>query len=63
MILTAARKWLTRRNRPRRIKANEHNIRPQHIGKNAISAVRKLQQSGYDAYIVGGAVRDLLIGL
>ncbi|MGI9338034.1 MAG: polynucleotide adenylyltransferase PcnB [Gammaproteobacteria bacterium] len=63
MILKAARKWLARRNRPRRIKAEEHNIRPQQIGKNALGAVRKLAQAGYDSYIVGGAVRDLLLEL
>lgn len=63
MIISAARKWLARKSRPRRIKADEHNIRPHHIGKNALGAVRKLSQAGYDSYIVGGAVRDLLLGL
>jgi len=42
---------------------NEHHINPALIDKDAAWAVRKLQQSGAEAYLVGGAVRDLLIGL
>ena len=65
MILKAARKWLAGRGggKPRRIAKNEHGIRPDDIGKNALNAVRRLARAGYDAYIVGGAVRDLLLGL
>ena len=41
--------------------ANEHGIDPKNIDLDAIWAVRKLKQSGAEAYIVGGAVRDLLL--
>src|SRR3989344_3687781 len=32
------------------------------IPKPVLSVVQKLQNSGFDAYIVGGCVRDLLLG-
>lgn len=32
------------------------------VDPDALRVVRKLEQSGYQAYIVGGAVRDLLVG-
>lgn len=39
----------------------EHGINDSLIDADAAWAVRKLQQSGAEAYIVGGAVRDLLV--
>ena len=42
--------------------SKEHNVRNSHIDKDALWAVRRLQASGAQAYIVGGAVRDLLLG-
>jgi len=41
----------------------EHGIDPQMVDERASTVVRTLQQAGFDAYIVGGAVRDLLVGL
>lgn len=32
------------------------------ISKNALEVVKKLQSSGYDGYLVGGCVRDLILG-
>jgi poly(A) polymerase len=40
----------------------EHAIDPREIDADAVWTVRKLKQSGAEAYIVGGAVRDLLLG-
>ncbi len=40
----------------------EHKIDLQSIDLDAIWAIHKLKQAGMEAYIVGGAVRDLLIG-
>ena len=40
----------------------EHGIAPKHINKTALRVVRQLRQQGYDAYIVGGCLRDLLLG-
>jgi poly(A) polymerase len=40
----------------------EHGIDSKNIDLDAVWAVRKLKQSGAEAYIVGGAVRDLILG-
>ena len=39
-----------------------HKINVNQIDKSAISVIRKLQSEGFLAFIVGGAVRDLLLG-
>ncbi len=41
----------------------EHNIDLKLVDENAIRVVKTLADAGYEAYIVGGAVRDLLVGL
>lgn len=41
---------------------DEHGIDSTLIDNDAFWAVKKLQQSGAEAYIVGGAVRDLMLG-
>lgn len=40
-----------------------HGIDPELVDRRATDVVRTLKQAGYEAYIVGGAVRDLLLGL
>ncbi len=40
---------------------NEHCIKNSLIDINAIKTIRQLRDYGYEAYIVGGAVRDLLL--
>lgn len=42
--------------------AQEHGICLNLIDRDAIHIVERLKKSGYKAYIVGGAVRDLLLG-
>lgn len=44
------------------LQPHEHGIDPDLISKNAIRVVSTLQKAGYDAFIVGGAVRDLILG-
>ncbi|MEO8155266.1 MAG: polynucleotide adenylyltransferase PcnB [Rhizobacter sp.] len=41
----------------------EHNIDLNLVDENAVRVVKTLADAGYEAYIVGGAVRDLLVGL
>ncbi|WP_290872751.1 polynucleotide adenylyltransferase PcnB [Aquabacterium sp.] len=41
----------------------EHGIDDSLVDHHARKVVETLQQAGYEAYIVGGAVRDLLLGL
>jgi poly(A) polymerase len=40
-----------------------HGIDPKLVDERAANVVKTLQQAGYQAYVVGGAVRDLLLGL
>ena len=45
------------------VEASEHAIDLSLVDDNAIRVVKTLADAGYEAYIVGGAVRDLLVGL
>ena len=45
------------------VPAKEHGINPDWVDERALNVVRTLQDRGFEAYIVGGAVRDLLLGL
>ena len=38
-------------------------IHSEHMSKNAVYVCDKLQRAGFEAYIVGGAVRDALLGV
>jgi len=44
------------------VPAAEHGIDPSLVDDRAIKVVRALKEAGYEAYVVGGAVRDLLVG-
>ena len=41
----------------------EHGIDPKNVSSNAIRVTQTLQEAGYKAFVVGGAVRDLLLGV
>jgi len=43
--------------------ADIHRIDPALISRNAVRVTDTLQQAGFRAFIVGGAVRDLLLGI
>ena len=45
------------------IPAAEHGIDAKLLDDNAVRVVRTLKEAGHEAYIVGGAVRDLLVGM
>ncbi len=42
---------------------SEHTISRSQISENALKVLYRLKKSGYEAYLVGGCVRDLLLGL
>jgi poly(A) polymerase len=44
------------------IGVDAHRIDPKLLAEPAVRVVKTLKEEGYEAYIVGGAVRDLLIG-
>ncbi len=41
----------------------EHGINPELLDANAVRVVKTLRDAGFEAYVVGGAVRDLMVGL
>jgi poly(A) polymerase len=45
------------------IPASVHGIDPNLVDERALNVVLTLQNAGFEAYVVGGAVRDLLVGL
>jgi poly(A) polymerase len=47
---------------PRIIPRPEHNVSRAHISKNAVKVLYRLREAGYQAFLVGGGVRDLLLG-
>jgi poly(A) polymerase len=44
------------------IPRDAHNISRANISENALKVLYRLKNAGYDAYLVGGGVRDLLLG-
>ncbi len=47
---------------PKIIARPDHNISRVNISENALKVLYRLKKSGYKAYLVGGGVRDLLLG-
>jgi poly(A) polymerase len=47
---------------PRVVPRAEHSISRANISPNAIKVLYRLRQAGYQAHLVGGGVRDLLLG-
>lgn len=47
---------------PRIIPRAEHNVSRDNISPNALKVLYRLKNAGFQAYMVGGGVRDLLLG-
>ncbi len=45
------------------VAVSEHRIDPSLLDANAVRVVKTLKDAGFETYIVGGAVRDLLVGM
>lgn len=41
----------------------KQTLEQEHISKNALETIKRLRKEGYDAYLVGGCIRDLLLSL
>lgn len=41
---------------------DEHNLSRKNIAESALKVLYRLHKAGFEAYLVGGAVRDLLLG-
>ena len=48
--------------RPKIYSKKEHGISIDLFDSDALYAICKLQQAGFQAYVVGGSIRDLLLG-
>lgn len=44
------------------VSRNDHAISRRDISRAALTVMKRLQEAGHEAYIVGGGVRDLLLG-
>ena len=49
--------------KPRVIARAEHTISRSHISPNALRVLYRLKDAGFHAFLVGGCVRDLLLGM
>jgi len=45
------------------ISGHDHSLSKKQLCKHALNVVQTLQRNNYQAYVVGGCVRDLLLGL
>ncbi|MBC7212570.1 MAG: polynucleotide adenylyltransferase PcnB [Pseudomonas sp.] len=52
-----------RRTTPEVINKSQHSLQRSQFSRHAVSIVERLQAAGYQAYLVGGCVRDLLLGI
>ena len=41
----------------------QHGFGVAHIDQNALKVLKRLDQSGCEAYLVGGVLRDFLLGM
>ncbi|MDO5687339.1 MAG: polynucleotide adenylyltransferase PcnB [Neisseria sp.] len=65
MIKKLIQKVLPKRQktpRTRCLNAAQHPLRMQHLNFAAEKVIKRLHAEGFQAYVVGGAVRDLLLG-
>ncbi len=52
-----------RSSEPRVYKPEQHPVRATQVSHGARTVTRRLQEAGFKAFIVGGAVRDLMLGI
>ncbi|MGK9065565.1 polynucleotide adenylyltransferase PcnB [Stutzerimonas chloritidismutans] len=51
------------RRTPEILSSRQHSLHRNDFSRHAVSVVERLQQAGYQAYVVGGCVRDLMLDL
>jgi poly(A) polymerase len=51
------------RSTPEVLGSQQHPLRRADISRHAVNVVERLQNAGYQAYLVGGCVRDLLLDI
>ena len=53
----------TKKQAPKPNRINEHSLRSQMTDANALNVIKVLNANGFQAYLVGGCVRDALCGV
>ena len=65
-LFQSFRSPLRRFPHPRRtaeiLSSRQHSLHRNEISRHAVNVVERLQHAGYQAFVVGGCVRDLLLG-
>jgi len=56
-------RWLNKKGKPKIIPRAKHGISRSNIDQNALKVLKRLHKAGYASYLVGGGVRDCLLGL
>ena len=51
------------RDRPKSYRGSEHGVHIEDVPDSAMRTCETLQKAGFKAYVVGGGVRDLMLGL
>jgi len=59
----AGKKSPASRNEPRIYTRDEHAVSRKDISENALKVLYRLHKAGYKAFLVGGGVRDILLGI
>ncbi|WP_082985045.1 polynucleotide adenylyltransferase PcnB [Gallibacterium genomosp. 3] len=58
---TSQRKASSAVHRSHILKASDYGIYPHLISRQALQVIEKLQNNGFEAYVVGGCLRDILL--
>jgi poly(A) polymerase len=53
----------TKARTPRIYERDQHAVRSDQLSNGARNVIRRLHENGFKAFVVGGAVRDLLLGI
>lgn len=61
--ILGVKKKATGHDQPVALGPQEHGIDPKLVSPNAVKVTQALQEAGFKAFVVGGAVRDLLLGV
>ncbi|WP_407315010.1 polynucleotide adenylyltransferase PcnB [Pseudomonas sp. nanlin1] len=51
------------RTTPEVLNSGQHSLQRHQFSRHAVGIVERLQNAGYQAYLVGGCVRDLMLGI
>ncbi len=52
-----------KRSTPEVLNSSQHSLQKAQFSRYAVNIVERLQNAGYQAYLVGGCVRDMLLGI